>query len=102
ELQDVVFAEWEKRVRDSIEEAATIPHPILIDTLPALYLNLVEALTPAYPRTSAAVATPAVASEHGGERARVTAYHTRSVIIEYQLLRATILDVLRENQVRIE
>lgn len=101
ELEDVVLTEWEKRVRISIKEASSLTHPVIIDTLPALYHNLVEALTPDYPRTSAAAATPAVASEHGGERARLTSYQAQNVIAEYQLLRSTIIDVLKQNNVRI-
>lgn len=101
DLKEEVFSEWETRVLESVKEAATVSHPILINTLPALYLNLAEALTPDYPRTAAGVATPSVATEHGGERARLTNYEAQSVIAEYQLLRATIIDVLRENQVPI-
>jgi signal transduction histidine kinase len=101
ELREVVFAEWEKSVRASITEAAMLSHPVLIDTLPALYDNLLEALTPEYPRTSAATATPSVATEHGGERARLTGYEAKAVIMEYQLFRAAILDVLQLNNVPI-
>ncbi|MDF3035186.1 MAG: histidine kinase, partial [Paucimonas sp.] len=79
----------------------TLPHPILINTLPALYHNLVEALTPDYPRTSVAAVTPSVAAEHGGERARLTSFQAQSVITEYQLLRSTIIDVLKWNNVSI-
>lgn len=101
ELEDEVLAEWEKRVRASIKEAGALSHPILIDTLPALYRNLAESLTPGYPRTSAAVATPSVALEHGGERARLTNYQAEAVIGEYQVLRSTIVDVLKKNNVPI-
>ena len=101
ELREVVLDEWAARVRAEIKGAAGLAHPILMNTLPALYDNLVEALTPDYPRTSAAVATPSVALEHGGERARLTDYEARSVIVEYQFLRETILDVLRRHAVPV-
>jgi signal transduction histidine kinase len=101
ELQELVFEEWERRVRASVTGAATLSPPVIINTLPALYKNLVEALSPDYPRTSAGVGTPSVASEHGGERARLTAYRAESVISEYQILRETLVDVLRKNQVPI-
>jgi hypothetical protein len=52
ELYDDVFDEWEDNVRASIKEAGSLSRPVLIDTLPALYVNLAEALTPAYRRTS--------------------------------------------------
>ncbi|HZW20177.1 HAMP domain-containing sensor histidine kinase [Noviherbaspirillum sp.] len=101
ELRDAVFSEWERRVRSSVKGAGTLSHPILINTLPTLYDNLAEALSPDYPRTSAATATPSVALEHGGERARVTHYEAPAVICEYQILRSTIIDVLRQHQVPI-
>jgi signal transduction histidine kinase len=100
ELREVVLDEWERRVRAEIACAAVLQHPVLINTFPVLYGNLVEALTPDYPRTSAA-ATPSVALEHGGERARLTGYEARSIIIEYQLMRETILDVLKRHAVPV-
>jgi signal transduction histidine kinase len=101
ELQEVVFTEWEKRLRACVKEADALSHPILINTLPALYGNLVEALSPGYPRTSAATVTPSVALEHGNERARLTRYEAQALIAEYQLLRSTILDVLKQNKVPV-
>lgn len=102
ELQDVVFAEWEKRVLKSVKEAQALSHPILINTLPELYRVLTEALDPDFPRNPVEITSPTVASEHGGERARLTSYQAQSVIAEYQLLRTTIVDVLLANQVPLE
>lgn len=101
ELREVVLNEWASRVRAQVDGAAALRHPILMNTFPALYDNLVEALSQDYPRTSAGVATPSVALEHGGERARLTSYDARSIIIEYQLMRETILDVLKRHAVPI-
>lgn len=101
ELREVVLDEWETRVRAEIEGAAALKHPILMNTFPVLYDNLVEALTPEYPRTSAGVATPSVALEHGGERARLTSYEAKSIITEYQFMRETILHVLRRHAVPV-
>ena len=42
-----------------------------------------------------------MATEHGGERARLTNYNARSVVWEYQLLRWTVFDVLKLNGVRL-
>jgi signal transduction histidine kinase len=99
ELRGTVFAEWEKRVVATIEKAGSLTQPILIDTLPALYDNIAEALTADYPRTSTGIAVPTVASEHGSERARLTSYDLQAVITEYQILRSTIVDVLKRNGV---
>jgi len=101
ELREVVFAEWEKRVRASVKEAGALSHPVLINTFPAMYDNIAEALTPGYPRSSAAVATPSVAMEHGGERARLTSYEAPAIICEYQLLRSSIIDILKQHGVPV-
>lgn len=90
-LREAVFAEWECRVRLKLSGAATVAHPILLDTLPMFYGNLVEALSPAIGREHAASNTTAAAG-HGAERARTTEYKTSEVVKEYQLLR----DCLRE------
>jgi signal transduction histidine kinase len=100
-LREVVLAEWESRLRATVEEAAVLSHPILIDTFPALYANIAQAISPGYPRESATGANT-VASEHGGERARVSSYNHQAVISEYQLLRWTILDVLNQNSVTLD
>jgi signal transduction histidine kinase len=101
ELRELVFAQWEARVRSEVEGARTLAEPVLVNTFPVLYDNLAEALTPAYPRTTAAVVTPTVALEHGGERARLTSYESKSVIREYQLFRVALVDVLRQHKVPI-
>ena len=71
DLRNEVLLEWVKRLRQTVKEAETLPQPILIDTLPALYGNLAEAITPGYPRATADEGNT-VAAEHGGERARLT------------------------------
>jgi len=101
ELREVVFTEWAERVSATVKGANELPHPVLINTLPSLYDNIAEALTPGYSRTSAAVATPSVALEHGNERARLTRYEAQAVVCEYQLLRTTILDILTRHQVPV-
>lgn len=100
ELRQEIFNGWEKRVRAEVKQAEGLRHPILIDTLPAFYDNLVESVTPGYPRNSA-VEGSTLASEHGGERARITAYNHRALIQEYQLLRWAILDVLQRHGVAL-
>lgn len=101
ELREVMLAEWENRVRASVKEAGPLVHPILINTFPSFVDNLAEALTPDHPRRSAGVAAPTVASEHGSERARLTDYTPQAVISEYQILRLTVFDVLKQNGVQL-
>jgi signal transduction histidine kinase len=100
ELREAVLAEWETRVRACLDKARPLSHPILIDTLPSFYDNIVQALTPDYPRADGGSGTT-VAIEHGGERARITAYDHESLIREYQLFRWAIYDVLYREGVQL-
>ena len=100
-LRDVVLAEWERRLRSTVSEAAALPQPILINTFPILYDNIAQSISPGYPRESI-IGSNTVASEHGGERARLTNYSHQAMIAEYQLLRWTILDVLNRHGVTLD
>lgn len=100
-LRGEVLGQWAARVRAEVKGAESLHDPILINTFPVLFGNLVEALTPDFPRSSAGVATPSVALEHGSERARLTRYKVGSVIAEYQILRQTLTDVLARHQVPV-
>jgi signal transduction histidine kinase len=101
QLRESVIAEWESRVRAAVEGAGALVQPLLVNTFPVLYDNLTQAVSPDYPRTSAEVSTQTAALEHGGERARLTGYETKSVIAEYQILRLTIIDVLKQHNVPV-
>lgn len=92
-VRHLVLARWEEQVRTALENARKLAHPILVNTIPAFYDNIAQSLTPDYPRV-AAVDGSTLASEHGGERARLTAYDHETLIREYQLLRTAIYDVL--------
>jgi signal transduction histidine kinase len=99
-LRDKVLEEWVARLRRNVKEAEHLSHPILINTFPAIYDNLAEAITPGYPRATAEEGNT-IASEHGGERARLTKYNAQAVISEYQQLRWVIFDVLKSNGVQL-
>jgi len=98
DLKETVLAEWEQRVRVAFQEAQELRHPVFINTIPAYYDNLVELLTPGYYRDDA-ISVATLASEHGGERARLTNYNPEELVLEYQIFRATLLDVLSEHHV---
>ncbi|RYE91578.1 MAG: sensor histidine kinase, partial [Oxalobacteraceae bacterium] len=100
-LRGAVFATWEARVRERVAQARNVQHPILIDTLPVFYENIVQSISPDYPRTSAVDGTT-VAAEHGGERARITSYDHNALIEEYQIFRWAIFDVLHREQVVLD
>lgn len=100
ELRPIVFAEWENRVRATVKEAAELSQPLLIDTLPTFYDGIAEAITPNYPRATATDGNSA-ASEHGGERARLSNYGAQALIHEYQIFRQTVFDVLLQQNLAL-
>lgn len=93
---DKILDIWLKRIRERIAAAKQEQHPVLVDTLPAFIQNLVQALAVNFPRTLATEGTT-VALEHGGERARIGNFRPTDIILEYQILRDTILEVLGEH-----
>jgi signal transduction histidine kinase len=100
-LREQVFDTWAARVRTQVSQARALQQPILIDTLPVFYDNIAQSISPAYPRTSGVDGTT-VAAEHGGERARITAYDHTALIEEYQVLRWAIFDVLQREGVALD
>ncbi|TWI66192.1 phospho-acceptor domain-containing protein [Pseudoduganella lurida] len=100
-LQDRVLATWAERVRASIPQVRDLQQPILIDTLPVFYRKIVESVDPCDSR-ALAVDGSTTASEHGGERARLTSYDQAALVEEYQILRWAILDVLFEENVTLD
>ncbi|MFC0252682.1 sensor histidine kinase [Massilia consociata] len=99
-LREAVFQEWEARVRASLQPAQALSRPILVDTLPAFYDNIAQSLSADYPRASAVDGTT-LAAEHGGERARITAYDHEALIGEYQVFRWAIFEVLQREGVAL-
>jgi len=100
EFRHEVFAQWAHKVRDGIEEANVLEQPVLISTLPFFYDSMAELITPKHPRINVAFAST-LASEHGGERARLTSYGPKEIILEYHLLRAVLLDIMKRNGVTL-
>jgi signal transduction histidine kinase len=101
ELRDEVLQAWAQPVRERVREARDVQQPFLINTMPAFYDNIVESISPGTPRSSAVDGTT-VAAEHGGERARITAYNHSALIAEYQLFRAALFHVLRRENVQLD
>lgn len=96
EIKENILAEWEKRTRAAFKDANELRHPVFINTIPSYYDNLVEALSPEYPRDTA-ISSSTLASEHGGERARLTNYSPEALVLEYQIFRATLIDIVSES-----
>jgi signal transduction histidine kinase len=100
ELRHEVFAQWEHSVQGGIEEANVLEHPALINTLLLFYDSMAESITPKHPEISVPV-TSTLAAEHGAERTRLTSYGPKEIILDYQLLRAALLDTLKRNDVAL-
>lgn len=92
---------WEQRTRERIAQARTLQHPILLDTLPVFYNNIVESVNP-HAQRLLALDGNTMATEHGGERARITAYSHASLIEEYQIFRWAIFNVLHGAHVTLD
>ena len=100
-LKDVVLAEWEQRTRKALQDAKKLYQPVIINTIPTFYDNIVEALTPGL-RSGTAISSTTLAAEHGGERARLTNYDPRELVLEYQIFRTCLFEVLEQNGVRLD
>lgn len=100
ELRESVLQDWEKRVRSAFKEARELREPVFIDTIPSFYDNIVEAVSPDYPRANAVEGT-SLGYAHGSERARLTNYDPEILILEYQMFRAALLSVLTEHEVKL-
>lgn len=52
ELREEVLAEWERRVRAAFAQANELREPVFINTIPAFYNNIAEAVTSDYPHAN--------------------------------------------------
>lgn len=100
-VRSEVLQAWMDQVRGAVPQARELPLPILGNTLPAYFDTLAALLTPGY---TARVVNDlgAVASEHGGERARMTDYDATAVIHELQIFRDSLFRELARHGVRLE
>lgn len=99
-MRDAVLSAWEQQVRASVRGADLLLTPILINTLPAFFDNLAEALTPGHPRENA-TSNSNVPAVHGNERARMTDYGPEQVIQEYQIFRDCFAAIAHESGIAL-
>lgn len=92
-MRDAVITEWEGNMRRMVPGAAQMTSPLLIDTLPAFYDNMAEALSPGHPRQNA-TSDNDIASAHGSARARLTTFGPDQLMYEYQLFREAFAHVV--------
>jgi len=98
ELREQLMGDWTAAILADIQRANQLLPPILINTLPTFYDNLVQALAPGYPRRNAVVGT-SIASAHGDERARMTNYQPHELIAEYQIFKRVFLRMVERERV---
>lgn len=91
-VRETVLTSWANAVQLVIPPARMLYEPLLIDTLPAFFDNLVQSLSPDYPRGTPDRGSN-IAAVHGDERARLTRYAPGDVVREYQLFRNVLLAV---------
>lgn len=95
-LSREIIQDWETTLRQQVPSAKDVTHPILINTIPGWLQNLAEALKEGNSRKLALDSTN-FATEHGGERARLTSYGPDDLLQEIHILRDIILQkLLRE------
>ncbi|MFC0250622.1 sensor histidine kinase [Massilia consociata] len=100
-LRGQVLDAWMAEVRRAVPQAKELSLPILANTLPAYFDTLAALLTPQHPaRIVSDLGT--VASEHGGERARLTLYDATAVIHEMQIFRDVLFRELERHGVVLE
>lgn len=99
-LRDLVLAQWTSRVTAEIPAAKKLGSPILINTLPILYDNIVEALSAATPRMFATSGTN-LGIAHGRERAGMTEYGPQDIVHELQIFREVLFSVAKENGLQL-
>jgi len=100
ELKDEVFALWERVVRGAVPEIDRLRHPILIDTLPIFYEEIVQQIS-LHQDERLSAHESSVAAGHGSERAHISAYSYEALIREYQELRIAIYSVLHKHNVSL-
>lgn len=98
--RDEVLDHWRRRAAVEIEAAAALDSPILIDTLPILFDNIVDALG-AHGGRAIATSGTNLANVHGRERASMTEYGPQDLIHELQIFREVLFLVAKKRGVRL-
>ncbi|QOY95619.1 HAMP domain-containing histidine kinase [Massilia sp. UMI-21] len=100
-LRGLVVDAWMDEVRRTVPQARELPLAILENTLPAYFDTLAALLTPGY-SARAVTDLGAVASEHGGERARLTMYDATALIHELQIFGEVLFRELARHGVTLD
>jgi signal transduction histidine kinase len=100
-LRDRVMAAWMANMRQQVQPARGLLHPILENTLPGFFDSLAALLTDGEElRVHNDIGV--LATEHGGERARLTPFDTTAIIHELQLFRDTLFAETDKAGIRLD
>jgi signal transduction histidine kinase len=92
--RDVVLEQWKLRVCAEIPTAMQLGEPLLLDMVPKLYDNIVEALSADSSRPFATTGTN-LAAAHGRERASMTEYSPPDLLHELQIFREVLFSITK-------
>jgi signal transduction histidine kinase len=99
-VRQTVIDAWAQKVRATIPHAGSLCPPILENTMPSFFDSLADLLTEQH-ALRVHTDLSALATEHGGERARMTPYDSIAVIHEIQLFRDTLFGELDKGKVEL-
>jgi len=85
--KEEILAGWLAQVRKEIPYACSMPLPALVNTLPEFYEHLVLSVL----GDARGFDHSTIATEHGGQRARVTRFNAGSIVHEFQLFRSVVI-----------
>ena len=88
-LKEEIFVVWVDEVRAAVRHAQPLATPVLVDTLPVFYEHLAALVS----EGKSTYLHSTLASEHGGERARLTHLDAQAVVHEFQLFREVLFRV---------
>lgn len=94
-VRDEVFAAWLQEVHAKVQRAQSLAVAVSINTMPVFYDHLTALIS----ATESTYDYSTLATEHGGERARLTHLDAASVVHEYQLFRAVLFTVWAKHQI---
>jgi signal transduction histidine kinase len=94
EFRDLVLEQWKLRVSAEIPIAVKLGEPLLLDMMPTLYDNIVEALSADSSRPFATAGTN-LATSHGRERANMTDYSPPDLLHELQIFREVLFSITK-------
>lgn len=99
-LRPQVVDAWKATVKAELDKAYELGPPILENTIPSFHDSVALLLTPElHQRGEVDIAVQA--TEHGGERARLTRYDTTTLIHELQIFRRVLFQTLHKENVQL-